>query len=49
VWDFFSPAMCDTDHPANAAFRSIGIDHVILLVQGAPDPAVVAGCARMLR
>lgn len=49
VWDFFSPAMCDADHPANAAFRSIGIDHVILLVQGAPDPAVVAGCARMLR
>jgi len=49
VWDFFSPEMCDADHPANAAFRAIGIDHVILLVQGAPDPDVVAGCARYLR
>ncbi|MFM8601868.1 MAG: hypothetical protein ACKODP_07315, partial [Actinomycetota bacterium] len=48
VWDFFSPEMCDEGHPANQAFRSIGIDHVILLVQGAPDPAVIAACASRL-
>lgn len=49
VWDFFSPEMCDPAHPANAAFRAIGLDHTILLVKGAPDPSVIAGCARYLR
>lgn len=49
VWDFFSPEMCDGDHPSNVAARDMGVDHVILLVKGAPDPAVIAGCAQYLR
>ena len=49
VWDFFSPEMCDPDHPANVGFRDIGLDHTILLVKGAPDPSVIAGCSRYLR
>lgn len=49
VWDFFSTEMCDADHPANVSFGGMGIEHVILLVKGAPDPAVIASCARYLR
>lgn len=49
VWDFFSPEMCDPAHPANSAHEAMGIDHVILLVKGAPAPEVIAGCARYLR
>ena len=49
VWDFFSPEMCDAAHPSNSAHRALGIDHVILLVKGAPAPETIAGCARYLR
>lgn len=49
VWDFFVPEMCDPTHPANAAHRANGCDHTILLVKGAPDPSVIAGCGRYLR
>ena len=49
VWDFFSPEMCDPDHHANVGYRDIGLDHTILLVKGAPDPSVIAGCSRYLR
>ena len=49
VWDFFSPEMCDPDHPVNTASQDMGIDHVILLVKGAPEPSVIAGCAQYLR
>ena len=49
VWDFFSPEMCDPEHPANVAHRLTGVDHIILLVKGAPDPSVIAGCVRYLR
>lgn len=48
VWDFFSPEMCDPAHPTNRAYLDDGIDHVILLVRGAPSPAVIADCARYL-
>ena len=49
VWDFFSPDNCDPDHPSNVAFREEGIEHVILLVRGAPSPEVIASSARHLK
>ena len=49
VWDRFAPEKCDPGHPSNVMFREEGADHVILLVSGAPDPAVIAGCSRYLR
>ena len=48
VWDYFSPEMCDAGHPSNVGYASEGIDHTVLLVRGAPDPSVIAGCARYL-
>lgn len=49
VWDFFSPEKCDRDHPSNVTFREEGLDHVILLVRGAPEPEVIASCSRYLK
>lgn len=49
VWDFFTPENCDPAHPSNVAFRGEGLDHVILLVRGAPEPEVIASCARYLK
>lgn len=49
VWDTFTPALCDADHPGIVAHRSIGATRVILTVAGAPDPEAIASCSRYLR
>ena len=49
VWDFFAPELCDPDHPTNRGYEGAGMNRIILLVKGSPEPETIAGCARFLR
>lgn len=43
VWEFWSPELADPGHPFHVGMARDGVDRVILLVRGAPDPATIAG------
>jgi alkanesulfonate monooxygenase SsuD/methylene tetrahydromethanopterin reductase-like flavin-dependent oxidoreductase (luciferase family) len=42
VWEFWSPELADPGHAFHAEMARDGVNRVILLVQGAPDPAAIA-------
>jgi alkanesulfonate monooxygenase SsuD/methylene tetrahydromethanopterin reductase-like flavin-dependent oxidoreductase (luciferase family) len=42
VWEFWSPELADPGHAFHAEMARDGVNRVILLVQGAPDPAAIS-------